>query len=230
MNNTRYSCLAGRLRGLSLVVIALMLGSGFMTTFSAEPEKASAGMGQMNMGQSASTEEVTELVIPDISVTDQDGNLASFYSDLVAGRTVAINTIYTTCTTVCPMMGVTFTHLQEKINERFPGEVSLISISLDPVTDTPARLKSWSENFRRGEDWTLVTGEKAEIDKLLKALNLFIPDREDHPPIVLIGNDAAGHWTRTYGVAPASTMADMLGDALAAPHGSSAAGSEGGHR
>jgi cytochrome oxidase Cu insertion factor (SCO1/SenC/PrrC family) len=58
-----------------------------------------------------------------------------------------------------------------------------------------------------------VTGSKPEIDRLLGALGGYVPDRNDHTPMILIGNDAAGFWTRTYGLAPASQLAGIITEA-----------------
>ena len=102
--------------------------------------------------------------IPDVELLDQDGRKIHFYSDLVKGKTVAINFIFTTCTTICPPMGATFASVQKELGDR---DVQFISISVDPVTDTPERLKAWRAKFKAGPRWTLVTGEKEKIDELL---------------------------------------------------------------
>ena len=65
---------------------------------------------------------------------------------------------------------------------RVGKEVHLISISVDPVTDTPERLKAWGAKFKAGPGWTFVTGEKQEIDKLLNALGAAVSKRRPHRP------------------------------------------------
>ena len=139
--------------------------------------------------------------IPDIEVRDQDGRTLNFYTDLVKGKTVAINFIFTNCTTICPPLAATFQRLQREMGERVGKDVHLISISVDPVTDTPERLKAWGAKFKAGPGWTFVTGEKQEMDKLLTALGAAVSKREDHTPALIIGNDSKGVWTRTYGLA-----------------------------
>jgi cytochrome oxidase Cu insertion factor (SCO1/SenC/PrrC family) len=139
--------------------------------------------------------------IPDVAVLDQHGNKLNFYSDLIKDKTVAINFIFTNCTTICPPLAATFQRLQREMGERIGKDVHLISISVDPVTDTPERLKAWGAKFKAGPGWTFVTGEKQEMDKLLTALGAAVSKREDHTPALIIGNDAKGVWTRTYGLA-----------------------------
>jgi cytochrome oxidase Cu insertion factor (SCO1/SenC/PrrC family) len=143
----------------------------------------------------------TKMEIPDVAVLDQNGNKLNFYTDLIKDKTVAINFIFTNCTTICPPLAATFQRLQREMGARVGKDVHLISISVDPVTDTPERLKAWGAKFKAGPGWTFVTGDKQEMDKLLNALGAAVSKREDHTPSLIIGNDAKGVWTRTYGLA-----------------------------
>ena len=143
----------------------------------------------------------TKMVIPDVKVQDQDGNTLNFYTDLIKDKTVAINFIFTNCTTICPPLAATFARLQKDMGDKIGKDVHLISISVDPVTDTPERLKAWGAKFKAGPGWTFVTGDKQEMDKLLNALGAAVARREDHTPAIIVGNDSKGVWTRTYGLA-----------------------------
>jgi protein SCO1 len=161
---------------------------------------------------------VNGLDIPDVSVVDQDGKPVRFYSDLVKGKVVAVNFVFTTCTTICPPMGANFAKLQKLLGERAGEDVHLISVSVDPTTDTPERLKAWGQKFGAGPGWTLVTGNRDEVVRLLKALGVYTPDINDHSPLVLVGNDAKGQWTRAYGLAAPAKVAELIdGLAAAAP-------------
>jgi len=154
--------------------------------------------------------------IPDVPVVTQDGAHVKFHQDLVAGKVVAINFIFTTCTTVCPPLGVKFGTLQRLLGDHFGKDAFLISVSVDPVNDTPERLKAWAAKFGALPGWTLVTGRKQDIDELLQALSSSGASPEGHTPMVLIGNDAAGSWTRAHGFAPAGTLVKSIEKALAA--------------
>jgi protein SCO1/2 len=159
---------------------------------------------------SAETVELGDMTVPDVELVDQDGRAVRFYTDLVAGKMVAINFIFTTCTTICPPMGANFGRLQRALGDRFGTEVSLISVSVDPLVDTPPRLKAWGEQFGAGPGWTLVTGAKPQVDDLLKALGVFTPDKLDHSPTLLVGNDRTGRWTRAHGLASPDTLAELI--------------------
>jgi protein SCO1/2 len=91
--------------------------------------------------------------------------------------------------------------------------VKLISVSVDPTTDTPERLYDFAEKFKAGPGWTFVTGDKAEIDSLLRALGAAVADKSDHTPMVLVGNDAAGYWTRTYGLSSPDALVKVITEA-----------------
>ena len=150
------------------------------------------------------------MVIPDVEVLDQDGNALHFYTDLIKDKTVAINFIFTNCTTICPPLAATFARLQKEMGDKVGRDVHLISISVDPLTDTPERLKAWGAKFKAGPGWTFVTGEKQEMDKLLNALGAAVSKREDHSPALIIGNDSKGVWTRTYGLAKVSQIMSVI--------------------
>ena len=155
------------------------------------------------------------MTIPDVEVLDQDGNELHFYRDLIKDKTVAINFIFTNCTTICPPLAATFARVQKEMGDKVGKDVHFISISVDPLTDTPERLKAWGAKFKAGPGWTFVTGEKQEMDKLLNALGAAVSKREDHTPAMIIGNDAKGVWTRTYGLAKTSQIVGLILDVMA---------------
>lgn len=147
--------------------------------------------------------------IPDVRVYDQNGKQLNFYRDLVKGRTVAINFIFTTCTGVCPPMSATFRKVQQNLPAMTPP-IQLISISVDPVTDTPERMREFAAKFHAGPGWTFVTGDKNEIDLLLQALGVAVANKNDHTPMILIGNEVTDHWTRAYGLSSPTTLVQVI--------------------
>lgn len=151
--------------------------------------------------------------IPETTVYDQNGRKLLFYNDLVKGKTVAINFIFTTCTTICPTLTATFRKVQQELGDRVGRGVSLISISVDPTIDVPERLNSFAAKFNAGPGWTFVTGNKLEIDQLLRTLGASTASKTDHTPMILVGNDAVGYWTRAYGLAAPSALVKVITDA-----------------
>src|SRR5262245_25654252 len=117
--------------------------------------------------------------IPDVRILDQNGKPLSFYSDLIKGRNVAINFIFTTCTNVCPVLTATFRRVQVEL-EKSQSDIKLISVSVDPTVDTPERLRDFADKFKAGPGWTFVTGEKSDIDTLLRQLGAGAGNKNDH--------------------------------------------------
>ena len=140
--------------------------------------------------------------LPDVTVVDQAGQSRHFYSDLVKGRTVAIDFFYTSCTSFCRPLSANLAEVQARLSARMGKDVALISISIDPATDTPARLKEFAAKFDQGPGWTFVTGARADIAKLLDRMGQTLGNPEDHTPLVLVHNDATGGWTHIDGYDP----------------------------
>lgn len=139
--------------------------------------------------------------IPNVQLINQDGKKINIH-DLVHNKVVAINFIFTTCTTVCPPMGANFTNLKKRLEPHIQNqELAMISVSIDPVTDTPERLKAWHDKFNPGKGWTLLTGEKAQVNTLLKGLKVFTPLKEQHAPIILVGREGNQNWLRANALA-----------------------------
>ena len=159
---------------------------------------------------------------PDVTVQDQNGRSLNFYADLVKGKTVIINFIFTTCTTICPPLTATFRKVQQELGAHVGRDVNMISISVDPTIDVPERLKDFSAQFKAAPGWTFVTGSRPEIDRLLKALGAAVADKNDHTPMILVGNDAVNYWTRAYGLASASTLVKIVSEAITITGGKSA--------
>lgn len=166
--------------------------------------------------RSANAERASGLDLPNVELVDQDGQSVHLYQDLIENRVVAMNFIFTTCTTICPPMGASFGKLQRELGELLGDPVKLVSVSIDPTTDTPPRLKSWGAKFGAGDSWSLLTGSKQDVDQVLRALEVFTPTPEDHGPIVLLGNDRTDQWVRVNGLTPPAKLAAML-EELATP-------------
>lgn len=140
-------------------------------------------------------------------VINHQGQPLSFYHDLIKGKTVAINFIFTTCNSSCPLATAVFKEVQKQIGAH---QVQLISISVDPKTDTPARLNTFARQFNTAAGWDFITGDHAEITELLKAVDVYTPDKTLHTNMVLIGNAVTHQWIRLYGLPSADAIVTAL--------------------
>jgi len=137
--------------------------------------------------------------IHDRVLVTQDGKSVHFADDVIADRIVVMDFIYTTCTTVCPVLSTILGQVQVGLGERLGNDVHMVSVSVDPGRDTPERLKAYSESHKAKPGWVWLTGEKTEVDDVLRGLGAYTPDFEDHPSMVLVGDAGSGTWIRFFG-------------------------------
>lgn len=151
--------------------------------------------------------ELPRIEVPDAALVDQHGRAVNL-RDLVAGRRVAMNFIFTTCTTVCPPMGALFARFQRDLETRGDAaDAVFLSISIDPAHDTPERLGAWARRFGGSERWRLLTGEKPVVDQVLKDLGVFPAVKEEHAPLMLLGDERSGTWIRASALTPPAELA-----------------------
>ncbi len=153
---------------------------------------------------------------PNIELLTQDGKRVRFYDDLVKGRVVLINMMFTTCVSICPPMTGNLlkvqqllqSRLSQKLGARLWEKVLMLSITVDPETDTPAVLSEYARRYKVGPGWYFLTGKKAEIDALLSKLGSDDPDKNRHSGMLLLGNDATHTWHKVFAM---SEPADIAG-------------------
>jgi peroxiredoxin len=134
-----------------------------------------------------------------VVVSDQEGRQVRFYSDLIKDKVVVISFFYTSCIYTCTTQGKVFSELQSLLGERLGKSVFLISVTTDPVRDTPEQLKAWAARYDLRPGWVLVTGEEAEMNKLLVQFTGNTAGGGTHLPATFIGNDKRGLWTSAAG-------------------------------
>ena len=141
-----------------------------------------------------------QLLYRRIQLVDQDGVTHRFYSDLLRGKTVVINTFFSSCHGSCLVTASTLTKLQERLGDRLGRDVLILSITVDRSNDTPEALATYAKKLGAKPGWYFLTGERAELDKILKKLGLFVELRESHSSIFLVGNLRTGLWKKVLGL------------------------------
>lgn len=156
---------------------------------------------------------------PNIELTNHDGEKRMFYDDLVAGKVVAINFIYTSCPSSCPAETAKLAQVQQILGDTVGRDVFLYSITIDPENDTVEVLKNYREKFNAGPGWEFLTGKKEDIILLRKKLGLFIEDIQDddsdHNLSFIAGNERTGQWVKRSPYDNASSLANLIGYKLA---------------
>ncbi len=173
------------LAGLALLILALWLRLPAATAIGGRP----VGAG-LKAGPSAR-------YFPNVSLRTQDNQDVRFYDDLVKGKIVMINFMFTSCTTLCPRSTENLVKVQQALGDRVGREIFLISVSVDPKHDTPAVLKRYAERFHTGPGWTFVTGKSDDIILIQQKLGEYEKDgdKTQHTGMVIYGNEATNTWT-----------------------------------
>ena len=136
---------------------------------------------------------------PNAPLVNQDGETLRFYDDVIKGKVVTINFMFTSCGDSCPMETAKLRKIQEMLGEHAGKDVYMYSITVDPERDTPAVLKAYMQKFRIGPGWQFLTGKKADIDQIRKKLGMYSDEEDelsDHPITFVLGNEATGQWLR----------------------------------
>jgi protein SCO1/2 len=152
---------------------------------------------------------------PNVALTTHKGDVVHFY-DLIKGKIVAIELIYTSCEYSCPLETARLVQVQRLLGDRMGRDVFFYSISIDPEHDTPAVLKGYAEHYGAGPNWLFLTGKAADIELLSKKLGLYTdpnPENKDgHTPTLLIGNEATGQWMRGSALDNPKFTAQVIGN------------------
>ncbi len=146
----------------------------------------------------------------DIELVNQKGEAVRLYSDLLHDRVVVINTFFTECEGACPMMAANYAAIQETVGERLGKDVLLISISVDPKIDTPAKLTAYAQRFRARPGWVLLTGTNENVDRALGKLGASVAERADHSNLFFIGNLRTGLWKKAFGLAKPDELVKVV--------------------
>jgi len=165
---------------------------------------------QVAAQEAARAKQASRVTVPDEPVLNQDGKPVNFYTDLVKGKIVLVHFIFTTCEDVCPMQGESLAKLRTLLGDRVGREVQFISVSLDPETDTPARLKAWGKMFGAGPGWSLVTGDQQRIDRIIRAFTGGSTGKGEHAPLFVIGDESKGVWRRANALTEPSRLLRVI--------------------
>lgn len=146
----------------------------------------------------------------DTTLIDQDGRKLHLQRELIGRKIVVVDFVYTSCTTVCPLASAMFAELQSQLGDRLGSEVELVTITVDPVRDTPAQLKAYAAKFQPKPGWTWLTGSPVAVNDVLKGLGAYAADFTQHPLMTLVGDGATGQWTRFSGLPEPKRLAEHI--------------------
>jgi len=157
------------------------------------------------MNQKGYTRKQVSYQLPDVMLTNQYGDKVSTAALLGGEETIMLNFIFTSCTTICPVLSATFSQVQNKYGSQI-NDVKMISVSIDPEYDTPDRLNQYAQRFHAREGWTFLTGDLDTVMNVLNAFDAYRGDKMNHIPLALISTPGSSSWIRLEGFAKASDL------------------------
>jgi protein SCO1/2 len=160
------------------------------------------------------TRSTADYALPEVRLVRDDGKEVSLAQELDDGGPVALQFIFTTCTTICPVMTRTFAQLQEKLGD--DHRVHLISISIDPEQDTPARLREYARKLHARPQWRYYTGTLQASVAVQRAFGAYLGDKMNHTPTTFLRAAPGRPWVRIDGFASADELARELRELMAA--------------
>ena len=177
-----------------LIVVAPLIGLAAMgAAFSQESSGDSAPTPARHVSTS-----IAKYSIPDVRLVRDDGKAVSLPEEMNDGRPVVLNFIFTTCSTICPLMSQTLAQFDHQLGAD-RERVHLMSISIDPEQDTPSRLHEYAQKFHAGPEWQHYTGTAQASLAAQRAFNVWRGDKMGHSSVTLVRAAPGTPWLRIEG-------------------------------
>jgi len=182
-----------------------------LLAWSAVPASGAATAVQASAAMLTSDEEGARQYFTDLELVTQNGQAVRFFTDVLKDRVVLINFIFTHCQDACPLLSQKLLKTRGLLDEAVSGRVYFISISIDPERDTPEALTEFSTKFKLTDDnWVFLTGEKQNVEHIVKKLGQYDENVEEHSTLILAGNVNKRHWVKIPPTMPAVGIAEKL--------------------
>lgn len=136
--------------------------------------------------------------LPGVTLVREDGVQVRIDQEAGDRKPVVLAFIYTSCTAVCPVTSQILSQVQDKLGSA-RSDVKLISVSIDPEYDTPARLRQYAQKFGAGPAWKHYTGTRADSVAVQKAFGAYAGDKMNHQPALFVRPAGSSQWLRLEG-------------------------------
>ena len=143
--------------------------------------------------------------IPDVTLVNQDGEKVELRSLLNGEKPILLDFIYATCTTICPILSVGFSHFQLKLGSD-AEKVQLVSISIDPDNDTPEIMTEYLQRYKSQPGWEFLTGKRQDIIQVMKAFDAYVVNKMNHFPMTILRAPGSDEWVRIDGLLGVSDL------------------------
>lgn len=143
--------------------------------------------------------------IGEIALVNHQGRTTTLGSLLNTDKPVLVNFIFTSCTTICPVMTTGFAQLQSNLGDA-RDSVRLVSISIDPETDTVETLRHYADKYHAGTSWQFLTGSRTAVEAAQRAFGAYRGDKTNHAPVTYIRRSPSALWESIDGLLSAETL------------------------
>lgn len=144
--------------------------------------------------------------VPDINVVSSDGRQGPLRDQLV-GRATALQLMFSNCKSICPIEAATFARVQDALAGHATDGIQLLSLSMDPLNDTPHVLQAWLERFNAKPGWVAMSPATADLARARQFFDNGSSLGEDHSTAMSLINQT-GHlvWRTAELPAPAEVV------------------------
>lgn len=183
----------------------LLLGTSFHVSAAEMDHSAHRAMMKQ---KNSHTQSQAHYQIPDVPLLNQNGEKVNLQEFLKDSEPYALNFIFTTCTTICPILTVSFSHMQRVLGDE-ADELQIISVTIDPEYDSPAVMNAYAEKVGATKNWTFLTGDYEAIVAVEKAFGAYSSDKMDHKPSYFFKIESSSDWVRVDGLTSGSDLAEI---------------------
>ncbi|MDB5641001.1 MAG: SCO1/SenC/PrrC family cytochrome c oxidase assembly protein [Hyphomicrobiales bacterium] len=177
------------------VTLALLLVGGVIAYVWPRPTEAASPWGNS--------------YLPNTAVFSQENRELKFYDDLFKNKIVVVSFIYTTCRDICPVVTARLAQVQERLGAD-ADKIHFVSVSIDPATDTPAKLRDYAEAFGITRNWTFITGKVDDLKQIRYKLGERSRKLTEHGNTILLYNDATAEWSRDSAFSDLNVLASNI--------------------
>jgi protein SCO1 len=172
-----------------------------------EHSKLSNGQGAVAAPNGAGYKRsISAYALPDVVLTDADDRRVKLQDLMATKDPVMVNFIFTSCSTICPVMSHVFAELPSVLGSQ-GKRLRMVSISIDPEADTPLQLKAYAKSLKAGERWKFLTGSVEDIKLVQLAFGAYRGNKMNHEPLTLMRQTAGDDWVRIDGFATPDALA-----------------------
>jgi protein SCO1 len=192
------------------------LGAGALSLLAARAQAHGAHERNPSTPGAPSAVHGERLNLPDTRLLDHEGRERRLASEVLADRIAVVGFFYTTCGTVCPVLSQLMLQVQTRLGARAGREVTLVSLTVDPLRDTVPRLGEYRRSLGAGEGWVWLTGARPQVEEALRAFGAYSADPAQHPSQLLVGDARGGRWLRLNGFPSVQQVLDAVAQAASA--------------